>query len=192
MVLLSDPIVALIYQHGRFGSTDTRATAAALDLYSVGLVAYAAVKVIAPSFYAVGMSRLPMMASVGAVAGNLALNLALHPIYGYRILALGTALAATLNFAILVVAFHRKVAPIDLGKLLRHFGRVLLAAGVMALAVWQSHRGLAAWVDDRSFGGRALLAFGPIVLGLVVYAVSARALGIEELGHYLRRLRRRR
>jgi hypothetical protein len=70
------------------------------------------VKVVAPAFYAMNQPRIPMMASIGAVAGNLALNVVLHPIYGYKVLALGTSLAATLNFTILYSSFHRNIAPI--------------------------------------------------------------------------------
>lgn len=192
LVVLGEPIIQLIYQHGRFGSTDTRATVAALDLYSLGLVAYAAVKVVAPSFYAVGLSRLPMLASIGAVAGNLLINVFLHPIYGYKVLALGTAIAATLNFGILYVAFHRRVAPIANRALLGHFLRVSVAAGVMGAATWACHAGLAAMMDPRHLLARFVLALAPVVIGVAVYAVGARALGIPELEHYLRRLARRR
>ena len=192
LVVLGEPIIQLIYQHGRFGSSDTRATVAALDLYSLGLVAYAAVKVLAPSFYAVGLSRLPMLASVGAVAGNLVINIFLHPIYGYKVLALGTAIAATLNFGILYVSFHRRVAPIANRALLGHFLRVSVAAGVMGAATWGCHAGLAAMMDPRNLIARFVLALAPVVIGVAVYAVGARALGIPELEHYLRRLARRR
>ena len=192
LVVLGEPIIQLIYQHGRFGSSDTHATVAALNLYSLGLVAYAAVKVVAPSFYAVGLSRLPMLASVGAVAGNLVINIVLHPIYGYRVLALGTAIAATLNFGILYVSFHRRVAPIANRALLGHLVRVSLAAGVMGAATWASHAGIAAMLDPRSFLARLVLALGPVVIGVAVYGVGARALRIPELDHYLRRFARRR
>ncbi|HLU65059.1 MAG TPA: lipid II flippase MurJ, partial [Kofleriaceae bacterium] len=192
LVLLGEPIIALIYQHGAFGRGDTLATAAALELYSAGLVAYAGVKVIAPAFYAVGAPRVPMFASIGAVAGNLALNIALHPIYGYRILALGTALAATLNFIILYGAFQARVARVRHRAVLGHLARVLAATAVMGAAVWASRAGLERALDGASLPARALLALGPVVAGVAVYALAAHLLRIEELGHYLRRLRRRR
>ena len=190
LVLLGEPIIALIYQHGAFGRGDTLATAAALELYAAGLVAYAAVKVIAPAFYAVGKPRVPMIASLGAVVGNLALNIALHPVYGYRILALGTALAATLNFAILYGAFQSQVARVPHRAVVGHLARVLLAAGAMGAAVWASHAGLVDLVPGTGIGARALHALGPVLIGIAAYAAAAYLLRIEELGHYLRRLRR--
>ncbi len=190
LVVLAQPIISLIYQHGRFGINDTRATVDALELYSLGLVAYAAVKVVAPSFYAMGMSRIPMMASIGAVAGNLALNLTLHPFFGYRVLALGTALAATLNFVTLYLSFHRRIAPVDHRALGAHLGRVCLAAAVMGLSAWGSHAALTHLLDPRNLVSRFAMALVPVLVGVGVYGWCARALHIQELDHYLRRFRR--
>ncbi len=190
LLVLAEPIISLIYQHGRFGSEDTRATVDALELYSLGLVAYAGVKVVAPSFYAAGQTRLPMLASVGAVIGNLALNLTLHPFYGYRVLALGTALAATLNFGILYFAFHRRISPLSHRVLLTHLGRVSLAAAIMGAGVWATHFALAHIFDPRNLVARLILALVPVLIGVIIYAACARALKITELDHYMRRLRR--
>ena len=45
----------------------TRPKNTALALYSIGLVAYTGVKVLAPAFYSMGRPRVPLMASVSAV-----------------------------------------------------------------------------------------------------------------------------
>lgn len=190
MVLLDVPIISLIYQHGAFRASDTAATAAALDLYSLGLVAYASVKVLAPGFYAAGKARIPMLASMMAVAGNVTLNIFLHPLYGYRILALGTALAATLNFAQLYAAFHRHVAPIRHRALVRHLVRIALASAVMGAAVWAARLGLEHVIASRATPARAVIVLVPVTLGVVVYALACAALRVEELDHYLARIRR--
>src|SRR3982751_2389681 len=52
LIILARPIIAVIYQHGRFDAAATAQTAAALQFYAFGLAAYAAVKVLAPAFYA--------------------------------------------------------------------------------------------------------------------------------------------
>ena len=190
LVLLGQPIIGLIYQRGMFGASDTAATAAALDFYSLGLVAYAAVKVAAPAYYAIGRPRIPMLASISAVAGNLALNLTLHPIYGYRILALGTAVAATLNFAILYLMFSKHVGALRHRVLMGHLLRTVVAAAIMGAVVLASHEGLSWLVSSRSLAGRAMLALGPVLIGAVVYGAVCWMLKVEEVGHYVRRLRR--
>src|SRR6201993_3314787 len=74
LILLAEPIIAVIYQHGRFTAEATRQTAAALQFYAIGLVAYSAVKVIAPAFYAIDRRYLPMMVSMFSIAVNFVLN----------------------------------------------------------------------------------------------------------------------
>jgi putative peptidoglycan lipid II flippase len=191
LMLLSKPIIRLIYQHGRFGSHDTLATGDALELYAVGLVAYSAVKVLAPAFYATGKARIAVAASISAVAGNLIINITLHPIYGYRVLALGTAVAALLNFAVLMTFFHRKIHAIDASALLRHFARVLVAAGIMGAAVHYCHEGLSELLAPEPLGARLALVFVPIVAGVLIYAGACWVLRIEELADYVGRFTRR-
>jgi putative peptidoglycan lipid II flippase len=74
LALLGVPIVRLIYEHGKFSHHATIETARALSGYAIGLVAYAAIKVVAPAFYALGRTRVPLIASVSAVAANLIWN----------------------------------------------------------------------------------------------------------------------
>ena len=91
LIVLGRPIVRLLFERGRFHALDTENTAAALALYSIGLVAYTGVKVLAPAFYALGMPRVPLLASATAVATNLLVMVLLHARLGYRAVALGIA-----------------------------------------------------------------------------------------------------
>jgi putative peptidoglycan lipid II flippase len=195
LLLLGRPIVRLIYQHGNFTGYDTIFTAAALDYYVVGLVAYAAVKVIAPAFYATRQARIAVAASLTAVGGNVLSNVLLHPHYGYRVLALGTAIAAILNCAVLYTMFHRRIAAIAHGALVAYVLRIGGAAAVMAVAVWAVHKGIFAIVDD-SLLARLVLVFVPVGVGAGVYGGVCMLLRVEELeqtaGKLIRRLRRRR
>src|SRR2546430_13322338 len=74
LIILADPIISLIYEHGRFTSFATRQTAAALRFYAIGLVGYAAVKVLAPAFYSLDKRHLPMLVSLLSIAVNFGLN----------------------------------------------------------------------------------------------------------------------
>lgn len=191
LVVLAVPIIRLIFEHGRFTAYDTYATARALEFYAVGLVAYAGVKVVAPAFYAIDRARIPMIASVSAVAGNLILNITLHPYYGYRILALGTAIAAILNFTILFVAFRAWIAPVNDRALLAYLAKIGLAAGVMAAAVYGCHRGSVALLGTETLLARAADGLIPVGVGALVYAAVCHVLGVEELRALVRRLKRR-
>ena len=191
LVVLGEPIIRLIYERGLFGDWDTRATADALELYVVGLVAYAAVRVLAPAFAAVNLMRLSMVASIAAVAANVALNVALHPRYGYRILALGTALSMLVNCTILYIAFHRRIAPLPHGELVRYLARVIVAAAVMGGVTWAVWYGLDTLLGRDGLAVRAALALVPVAAGAAVYAGACAVLRIEELDQFAGKLRRR-
>lgn len=192
LIVMAEPVIRLLFERGRFSASDTHATARALELYVVGLAAYAAVKVIAPAFYAINRARVAVIASITAVAGNLALSIALHPIYGYRILALGTALAAILNFTVLIVAFSRSVTTVRMGPHAAHLARIGTASAVMGLAVWAIHGVLANAIGTSGLGVRLVETLLPIFAGALVYAVICRVLGVRELDPFVRRLRRKR
>jgi putative peptidoglycan lipid II flippase len=192
LLLLSEPIIRLTYERGLFRPEDTVATARALELFVVGLVAYAAIKVTAPAFYAVNRARVPMIASFIAVAGNVTLSLSLFPVHGYRVLALGIAVAALANFTVLYIAFHISVARVRHLRLLLYLLRVCLAAAAMGALVWASHRGLAGWLGESGLGARAAVALIPVTAGAIAYAALCALLRVEEVHHYLGRLRRRR
>jgi putative peptidoglycan lipid II flippase len=191
LLLLGEPIIRLLFERGRFTAFDTQATTAALHYFVVGLCAYAAVKVVAPAFYALDMARIPVLASISAVAGNLILNITLHPLYGYRVLALGTAVAALLNFGILYAMFHRRVHAIHHMDLLIYALRVLAASAIMGAVVWASYRGVVNLMGTSGFGVRLVGALGPVLVGALVYAAACHALRIEELKHYTEKLGRK-
>ena len=192
LLLLGEPIIRLIFERGRFHAQDTQATAVALELFATGLVAYAAVKVVAPAFYAMNMARVAVIASMSAVAGNLLINVTLHPIYGYRILALGTASAALLNVAVLYVMFHRRIHAVPHRDLAVYLMRVAAAGAVMGACVWGAWQGVRALVGIDGMGARLLGVLAPVTVGVAVYALACRALRIEELSQIVARLRRRR
>ena len=100
LVILANPIIALIYEHGRFTPFATQQTGAALRYYAIGLVGYSAVKVLAPAFYAIDRRNLPMFVSLFSIALNFCLNwtLTFHLGLGHKGLALSTSIVALTNF----------------------------------------------------------------------------------------------
>ncbi|MCE9635932.1 MAG: murein biosynthesis integral membrane protein MurJ [Planctomycetes bacterium] len=190
-IFLAEPIARLLFEHGRFRPSDTVATAAALVPYATGLYCYSAVKVAAPAFYALGRTRVPLVASLSAVAANVALNFALFPIYGYPGLALGTALAATVNFAILVIAFHRTAARLDARPLASHLTRVLVASCVCGGAALAADRGVESLLGIERLIPRLVAVAAAILTGVVTYGLACRLLRIAELDEFNAMVRRR-
>ncbi len=191
LVVLAHPIISLIYEHGRFQPGDTVATGEALLFYALGLYAYSAVKVLAPAFYALDDTRVPLLGSVLGMATNVGLNAALYPVLGYRGVALGTSLAAAANFAVLVLAWRRHGGLRD-ARLWQHLGRVLTACVPLALVGWATWRGLDRLLPAGGLARQLAVGLLPVAAGAAAYLAAARALGIRELDELRSALRRRR
>ncbi len=180
LMVLGEPVVRLLYERGRFTPADTQATAVALFLYSIGLVGYTGVKVLAPAFYALGRPCVPLAASGVAVVTNLAVILLSHEALGYRAIALGTALGSILNAGLLIGMFEKRVGGLFGRGLFRPVARMLLAALVMGAVAYTLASGL-----ERRFGTAGLavqLATGlvPVAAGIVVYLGLTLALRVGE------------
>ena len=192
LVILARPIIAMIFEHGRFGPADTEATAQALQLYAIGLYAYSGVKVFAPAFYALDEARVPVLGSLLGMASNVVLNVALYPVLGFRGVALGTSLAALANFAVLAVAWRRRRGGLGGSGVLPQLGKVLAASLALVAAAWAAERGLGRLLPPAGLGRQLALGLLPVLAGGLAYLAAARALRIGELGELVAALRRRR
>ncbi len=105
LLFLGMPIIKLIFQHGRFTEINTINTYSALLYYSPTLFFYAGVKILAPVFYAVKKSYIPVISSFIAVAANLIISLLTYKIYGIKGLAAGLTSASVVNFIFLTIMF---------------------------------------------------------------------------------------
>ena len=105
----ANPIISLIYEHGKFHAVDSLQTAYALQFYALGLVAYSCIKVLSPAFYAIDKKWTPMMVSFASIILNIILNyfLIFKWSMGHRGLALSTTVSATVNFLTLYILMTR-------------------------------------------------------------------------------------
>jgi putative peptidoglycan lipid II flippase len=188
LAILGVPIIRLIFQHGRFSENATLQTANALSGYAAGLVSYAAIKVVAPAFYALGRTRVPLIASVSAVAANLIWNILTFRRFGHVGLAVGTSIAALVNAGVLIYAFEKKIRGFVSRELLVPFAKILVAACVMAAAVWVTTSRLEL-LPGHGTVDSAIKALVPIVVGVGVYFIVARALRMQEAVTLLKRFR---
>src|SRR5436305_336149 len=77
LVVLAQPILAVLFERGAFGPVEAAAIAVALSAYAAGLSAFVLVKVLAPGFFARQDTATPVKVAAGAVATNLLLTLLL-------------------------------------------------------------------------------------------------------------------
>ena len=182
LIILAEPIVAVIFQHGEFTAADTVATARALQLYAIGLVGYSIVRIISPTFYALQRSRIPVMVSAASVIVNVGLNLTLVRIMGYRGLALGVSITALINAAVQLWLLRREIHGLEGARIVFSAIRVVAAAAVMGAVTWGTHMGLLHAVPGGSFVLQASRLFATILLSLATLVAAAQILRIPEFG----------
>lgn len=193
LTLLAEPIISVIWQRGRFTADDTLATAAALRAYALGLVFYAAIKVIQPTFYSIDKKWIPMFVSLGAIILNAALNtlwvFGLH--LGHQYLALSTTVGAILNFGILYVVMRKFALHLHTTQLLRTIAKISVAsAGLCSIAALAMVTVFAHW-STQGFTRNALYLTATITLATASYVLIAKFLNIQEIAYFVDILRRK-
>jgi putative peptidoglycan lipid II flippase len=193
LIVLAEPVIAVLFERGMFTAGDTRDAVPILRAFVLGVLPVSLIKIYAPSFYSLDRPRVPVVASLGAVAVNLLWATFTYRSLGVPGLALGASLAALVNFAILRIAFVKLVGlparrPGEPPGVTRHLLALVAANLTMALVAWGCWWigvFLCAGPDQRLSGVLAgvWLALA-IALGFLSYAFTLRACrypGAEEL-----------
>jgi putative peptidoglycan lipid II flippase len=180
LVVLATPIVRLLFERGHFLPADTAATAAAVQLYAVGLVGYSAVRIVSPTFYAIGESRVPAIVSACVIAGNAVGSVAFVRMIGFEGLALGTSIAALVNAGALLWLLRRRLGGLEGRRLSLTFVRVTLAALAMAVAAVAIQHAMGRVLPDSHTFAQTVRLGASISGSLAVLAGAARILRLEE------------
>ena len=180
LVVLAAPIIQLIFEHGSFTPADTAATARALQYYAIGLVGYSVVRIVSPAFYALRVSRIPVLASVISVVANVLLNIVLVRVMGYAGLALGTSLAAIVNAGVQVILLRRQLQGIEARQLAVTAGKVLMASLAMAAAAGLAERGLRELMPGTAVALQAARVLAAIAAGIGVLTLASMLLRVQE------------
>jgi putative peptidoglycan lipid II flippase len=183
LITLSRPIIALIYQYGRFTPSDTDQTAKALAYYAIGLAAFSLVRVLAPSFFALRDTRIPMITSLLSIVINYAVAKFTVDYLGkgHIGLALSNSAVSIVNFAILFFFMRRKLDGIEGRGLLSTFAKVTLASAAMgAVCMFLSDR-IENYLGMGGLFARLIDVGASIAVGVAVFYFVARLLKVGEL-----------
>ncbi|HEY1184536.1 MAG TPA: murein biosynthesis integral membrane protein MurJ [Bryobacteraceae bacterium] len=182
LAVLGESMIGAVYQGGRFGAWDTHQTAVALACYSVGLAGYAAIKLLAPAFYALDDAWTPMAVSLASIGLNLPLaaGLARGMRMGHAGLALATSVVALAGAAALAIALRPRIKGLEGRRLAMSAAKITLAAAAMGGVCRVSSVAIHASVHGHRLPHLADLGVS-IPLGAGVFYVLARTLRIPEL-----------
>jgi putative peptidoglycan lipid II flippase len=205
LVLLGQPLIALLFERGEWSAESTQATAWALTFYALGIPAFALLEILSRAFYALEDTRTPVAVGVGAMVANIALSALFIQIIGdaqrlafgpFGGLALANSLTTIIEAGVLWALLWRRIGGTmqdNAGTInwsndaLAMAARTSLAVIAMTLCLWLLRNVTAsapAWMA---------LAVGGAVGGVVFFA-AAYALRVEEVRAVpqmvLRRLKR--
>jgi len=189
LIVLAQPILAVLFQRGAFDRTATAATAAALIAYAAGLPAFVLVKVLAPGFFAQRNTATPVRVAAAAVALNLGLTLILMQFLAHVGVAIALSVAGwTQALALLVLLARHGHFRLD-RRAVGNIPRIAAATLGMAAVLVALRLALAPALSGPPALRLAALA-GLIAAGAVAFGALILALGVtgwRELRGQLRR-----
>jgi putative peptidoglycan lipid II flippase len=193
LILLREPIVAMLYQRGQFDARMTGLVSWALLWYAAGLVGHSMLEVLTRAFYAQHDTRTPVIVAVVAMGLNVVFSFAFASLFAsvgwmpHGGLALANSLATALEMGALFLLMRRRLQGLDGGHVRRGFGYA--AIGIIAMGLI-----LGLWLRVPSTPW--LTGMGGVLLGGAVYLAIMRLFRVSEFetayGAIVRRLRPRR
>ena len=184
LVTLAEPMIRLIFEHGKFGPASTARATLALEYLGASLVAYSLVNLVARAFYALGDTRTPMKISIVCLMLNLILSVGLVMPFHQAGLGLANTISSAVNLGLLLYALKRKLGKLELAPLRATFPPLGLAAALATVIAWWGGR---FW--EMKLGHATLLlkigaVFGPAIVASLVYwlvALAAKVPAAQEI-----------
>lgn len=191
LMVISEPIIRVLYQHGAFTAVDMAETVPTLIAFTFGLPAFLAVKIFAPGFFANHDTKTPFKIAIACVAVNLALNLLLSGPFKQVGMAAATSVAGWVNLIIMMVILHKRGIFVPDSVLKKRLLKMLVASAIMAIALLLSQAHFARFYE-AGIAMKVVGLSGMIALGVVVYGLAVLALKAYDASMLVRLVRRKR
>ena len=175
LLMLSGPMIATIFGYGKFNDRDVLMCSYALMAYSIGLIGFSLVKVLAPGYFARQDTKTPVKVGIIALAINMVFNVAVvvpaflsgFPV-PHALLALSTGLSAIINAALLFRGLRREGIYAPTAEWRGLLSQIALASLAMAAFLWWISGDWSAWNDWPALH-RALWLALSVIGGAGVY-----------------------
>jgi putative peptidoglycan lipid II flippase len=178
LIVLSEPIVRMLFEHGVFTAADTMATAHALMWLTLGLPAHVLVKALSPAFFARDDTLTPLLATLAGFTVAIVFGLVLGRVFGAGGIAAGIALGAWSSALALIrrgwVTFGFSIDAVARRRLPRMVAAALAMGGLLWLAA-MSVRAVTAGMHSIT---QAVLASVLIAGGMAIYALLLALFGV--------------
>ncbi|RPH51102.1 MAG: murein biosynthesis integral membrane protein MurJ [Desulfobacteraceae bacterium] len=180
LIVLREPIVALLFKRGEFDAQTAALTAQALLYYSTGLWAFASVRIIVSVYYALRDTRTPVITALISFLANVVLSLLLMKPLKHGGLALATSLSSMLNVVLLLLALDIKIGPLMVKRLKESVYKIVTCSLIMGGIVYALASCIMP-VENLSFGGLLSGVTCCILTGIISYAVLSFLIKSNEI-----------
>lgn len=192
LLVMSEPIVRLLYERGAFAAGNSTPTVSAiLSIFGLGLPAFVLIKAFTPGYFAREDTRTPMIFAAVSVVVNITIALTLFPGMGAPGIAVASAIAGWVNAALLLGFLVKRGHWGTDRPLLTRIPRLIFAAGVMAGAIHLAMKEMAPYLVSAAPLHVQAAAVGLLVAGAaLIYFAVAFGVGGADFGMIRRSIRR--
>ncbi|MGS2717988.1 murein biosynthesis integral membrane protein MurJ [Eionea flava] len=193
LFMLAVPILTVLFEYGKTTTADIAMSALSLQAYSLGLIAFMLIKVLAPGYFARQDTKTPVKIGIIAMAVNMLCNIALvipfHYLWqiGHVGLALATALSAWLNAALLYRGLRKSQVYQPLAGWVKYIACLLVANAAMGLVLWVSFYWVPDWsvlnIMQRVLTMAVCCLVGGVTYVLVLFILGLRISDLQQAKH---------
>ena len=191
LYVYSREIVYLIFERGSFDAIAANNTSVALQCYLIGLPSYGLYKIFGPTFYAIDREKLPILISIFSIFVNIVFCVSLTPLYGFKILALGTSISMLLNSFLQMIFISREIklglSFFVSGKIVR----LLLINALMSAALYFSKNSSLFQFEDKFFSILLHLVSSATIFMLLYFLLMAMVGERELIVSFLKKMKKR-
>lgn len=163
MMVLSRPIIELVFERNAFTSDDTAIVASLLTAYAPYIIFQSLTDVVDRGFYAVGDSKTPVIIVVIQQVLNVILNFVLIKYFDLEGLAYATVLSTAIGSSLMLYKFRDNFGAFNFRQAAISLGKIILVSLLMAYLAHLTYGGLAGKISH------ILALFGAIIVAGLVY-----------------------
>lgn len=179
ILVLSEPIVRLAYEHGRFSADDTELVSSTLFFFAFGSALSGGSAMLTRGFFSLSRPWVPTTLALANIAVNALLNWILIKPLDLGGIALSTTLVSTVTFFVLLTLMRRQLGRINGRDILRSALLAALFAAIAALLAYLAWYGLDAWLG-RGLAAQLASLGGAFAVATCTFLALARASGMAE------------
>lgn len=183
-IVLSTPIVRVLFERGAFDSRATMMTSSALVFYSIGMVAYGLRDILGRVFYSLQDTRTPMINGAIAMGMNIVLNIILVKYMGHSGLAFATSISAIVCIMLLFKSLKNKIGDFGQAKIINVLIKSLIGSIIMGIVAGLTYKAIIQNISNIYLGDIIAL-FNAIGIGAITYSIVMATMNIEEINYII-------